>query len=193
MAKATVTQVELNFTKSFNNGKSFTGTQLSFITEKGGAKKEFIFSNAPYMNVVKDLAAGDVIDAVYVKNGVYFNLNDVKLIEKGAGEAPKFGGGSTGGAAVKTYGKSPQENASIIRQNALTNSVNFVTKCVDSGAYKKGVTPDLLITEVLRIAKEFASFSSGELQVESLKEDLSAIKKATDAPPFEVDGAELDI
>lgn len=190
--QATVTNVKFNFEKTFKNGKSFTGTELCFLMDSGSAKKEFLFSNVSYMDVVKNLAVGDVIDVTYVKKGEYFNLDNISLISKGTGTvgssstAFSTGGSYTSKSSGGSYGgKDPEIQAAIIRQNALTNSVSLITKSLEQGLYKKTTTIDLLKDEIFRIAKDFAAFSSGELQIKDLKADLSSIPKPEDDIPFE--------
>jgi len=189
--QATVTNVKFNFEKTFKNGKSFTGTELCFLMDSGSAKKEFLFSNVSYMDVVKNLAVGDIIDVTYVKKGEYFNLDCIALISKGTGvsagsPASSTGGSYAGKSSSGSYGgKDPEIQAAIIRQNALTNSVSFITKSLEQGLYKKTTTIDLLKDEIFRIAKDFAAFSSGELQIKDLKADLSSIPKPEDDIPFE--------
>jgi len=189
--QATVTNVKFNFEKTFKNGKSFTGTELCFLMDSGSAKKEFLFSNVNYMDVVKNLAVGDVIDVTYVKKGEYFNLDNISLISKGTGVSAGSPTSSTGGSYASkssgsSYGgKDPEIQAAIIRQNALTNSVSLITKSLEQGLYKKTTTIDLLKDEIFRIAKDFAAFSSGELQIKDLKADLSSIPKPEDDIPFE--------
>lgn len=189
---ATVTFINVNAEKTFKNGKTFKGAELSFkMEESGQIKKEFIFSNAPYMVNVKPLEKGDTIDVSYTKNGEYFNLSNITLVKKGGGTAnaestPKseskrsYGGG----------GEDTEKQASIQRQNALTNAVSFTSTLLQAGAFKKTTTSDILLSETLRFAKEFAAFNAGTLQMEELKVDLAGVKKTKggdEAPPFDVD------
>lgn len=190
MAQCTVTKVALGITKTFKNGKSFEGAELSFISDKGAQKKEFIFNNAPYMTVIKTLGAGDKIEASYTKNGDFFNLTNVSLIEKGTGVAPTptFGTAKPSGGG---YQEPPEKQISIQRQNALNNAVLFVQFLVHTESYKKKTAPNILTDEVLRIAGLFADFNAGVKPKEPAA-DLSAIT-GDDSDPFDTGNDDLDI
>jgi hypothetical protein len=174
MAIGIVSEVKFNVTKTSKKGADYTVTQLSFFTEAGGKKTENCFSDCAYAGVLKELAPGDKIEAVYVKNGEYFNLTDVKLLEKGNGVAPSFGGGGTpsaGGGKPAYGGKDPEVQAAIIRQNALTNAVHFVTSDgVIAILAPKSKIPevDFLADLVLSIARKFEGYTSGRVAEEKL-------------------------
>jgi hypothetical protein len=189
MAIGTVSFVALNMSKTFKNGKTYEGTDFSFITEAGIKKKEFVFANAPFTKVLETLSAGDKIEATYVKNGDYFNLTDVKLIEKGNGVAGSKLGNSTGGTPKGSggFGESPEKQASIQRQNALTNALSMIHLLFEQECYKKKTSPDIILNETLRFAKAFAAFNSGELQTEEIK-----AKSPVEEVPFDmVEGDEF--
>jgi hypothetical protein len=176
MAIGIVSEIKFNVTKTSKKGAEYTVTQLSFFTEAGGKKTESCFSDCAYAEVLKGLAPGDKIEATYVKNGEYFNLTDVKLLEKGDGVAPSFGGAgkasSTAGAKAAYGGKDPEVQAAIIRQNALTNAVHFVTSAPVSASLvvKGSASPstDFLADLVINIAHKFEGYTSGRVAEEKL-------------------------
>jgi hypothetical protein len=59
-------------------------------------------------------------------------------------------------------GESPERNMSIIRQNALTNAVNFYNARQSHTASAEFEGVDDAITSVITVAEMFALFSSGE-------------------------------
>jgi hypothetical protein len=173
MAIGIVGEVKFNVQKTSKKGDPYTVTQLSFFTEAGGKKTENCFSDCSFAAVLKDLAPGDKIEATYVKNGEYFNLTDVKLLEKGNGVAPTFGGSTpAAGSSKPAYGgKDPEVQAAIIRQNALTNAVHFVTADgIMALLAPKASTPtvDFLTDLVVNTARKFEGYTSGRVAEEKL-------------------------
>lgn len=188
--KATVTFVQKDFNKTFKNGKSYTGTELSFITENGAKKKEFVFPNARYASVAASLVKGDIIEVTYEKSGDFFNLTNVVFIEKGTAPAPSTstsGSGYKSGGTGGSYTEAPEKQASIQRQNALTNATSLVVAALEQGVYKKTTSPEIILTEVIRIATQFTAFNSGELQAKTITADTSAIQIDNSDVPFDMD------
>lgn len=175
MAQGIVKYVKQNAEKVAKSGKTFKGAELSFITN-GKTKTEFIFGSSKFIELVRSLSEGDKIEAKYEQNGGYWNLVDVTLLEKSSGVSQSESSTSNAATSKASYGKEePEKQASIQRQNALTNAVSIVKAAVEQGIYKKSTSPELLIQETLRIAKEFTAFNSGTLQENELKVDTSAI------------------
>lgn len=194
-SKATVSFVSLNTSKTFKNGKTFDGDEISFTTENGAKKKEFVFANAPYRKEVQKCSAGDVIEVSYTKNGDFFNLSDVKWIEKGNGTTAPQSTGQAGGS-TKSFGgyqEAPEKQASIQRQNALTNATSLIVAALEQGTYKKTTSPDILIGEVLRVADKFTAFNAGTLQLETIKANTTAVVPEDHDVPFDMGNDELDI
>jgi uncharacterized ParB-like nuclease family protein len=98
----------------------------------------------------------------------YYNWVGAKKVEGGAQEAKKVY------QAKSTY-ETPEErarrNVSICRQNALTNAVNHLSA-------KDGKTT---VAEILKVAREFAAFTSGALAEEPVEEVPDEL---TDDIPF---------
>ena len=171
MAVGIVSEVKFNVSKTSKNGKSYTVTQLTYFSESGGKKTENCFSDCEYADVLKSLAPGDKIEAKYTKNGEFFNLVDVKLLEKGDGVAPSFG--LPPKQVAQSFGKNdPSIQAAIIRQNALTNAVTFVTSDTYwKSAVKDPKTPppaDFLADVIVNMAKKFEHYTSGQEVVKNL-------------------------
>jgi len=147
----------------------YDGAFLSTKSVEGGAKrKDFVFGNSKQFSVLKECTKGDIVELKITKNGDFYNLakdeDAIKLISKGGGSVqgdkpivvtgkPAFSGGRD----------NSDVQSAIIRQNALTNSVNLVTAMLEKGMFPAKVTSDILVMEVTKIATEFAKFSSGEL------------------------------
>jgi hypothetical protein len=167
MAVGIVQEIKFNVSKTSKAGKTYTVTQLKYVTEKGALKTESCFSDCSYADVLKGLAAGDKINATYVKNGEFFNLTDVSLIEKGTGVAP-----TVGSSSPKSYDKSPETQAAIIRQNALTNAVHFMTADVVVASLKGDkakLTADDIADMTLNMARKFERYTSGKDVLEALQ------------------------
>ena len=155
----------------------YDGSFLHTISVDGGAKrKDFVFKNSNQHKVLVECAVGDIVELKIVKNGDFFNLakddDAITLVEKGTAKEPSSGGTSSGGAgsgfAGKSFGKDPEIQAAIIRQNGLTNATNLVVAMLEKGMFPSKVTADILVIETTRIAAEFAKFSSGELIVSEM-------------------------
>jgi hypothetical protein len=190
--KAVVKDLKLNINKTFKSGKSFDGDEITFQTEKNQRKTEFIFARSPMHKVVQGISVGDTIEVSYEKNGEYFNLSNITLVEKGSGvvSPPQSSAYSkpSGG-----YAEPPEKQASIQRQNALTNATTLVTAALEQGSYKKATPSAILVDEVLKIAEQFTAFNSGDLQKTTVLDTSSVIVggREEDDVPFDVDGDEF--
>ena len=163
MAIGIVQEIKFNVQKESKSGKKYTVTQLKYTTEKGQVKTENCFSDVKFADVLKTLAAGDKIDAKYTKNGEFFNLVDVTLVEKGSGVAP-----SVPTKSGSSYKEDPEKQAAIIRQNALTNAVNFVTADTVVATLKgdkSKLSADILADLVVAMARKFESYTAGDLDL----------------------------
>lgn len=151
----------------------YDGAFLSTKSVEGGAKrKDFVFGNSKQFGVLKECAKGDIVELKITKNGDFYNLakddDAIKLVSKGGGQVDKP---SVGAGATKAFSggrDNPDVQSAIIRQNALTNSVNLVTAMLEKGMFPAKVTSDILVMEVTKIATEFAKYSSGELGTSEL-------------------------
>jgi len=101
----------------------------------------------------------------------------------------KFKKQSAGGGYSKGgYKTSPEVQASIIRQNALTNAVSYVTSKVDLT-----ITPT--VDNIIAVAERFYQFSSGKLEPKQPAQDIQQ------SPPFQpqafpddkIDGSDINI
>jgi hypothetical protein len=115
---------------------------------------------------------GDTVKFAYIQKEsggkVYNNIRGTVTVSKGTGAPAPSGGGSARGGSQE----SPERSMAIIRQNALTNAVQFfnarrpVTETTDVESE---------IIEVIQIAEAFAKFSSGEY--ERNKEAMESVEK----------------
>lgn len=185
MATGIVQSVEFNVAKTSKAGKNYTVTTLKYITDKGQPKTENAFSDCDYKDELAKLAPGDTIEVKYVKKDFkgkdVWNMVGVTLLSKGDGVAPS----TTPRMASGGFKESPEKQASIERQNGLTNATMLVKTMVEKDLFKKAAcTPDLLVAECIRIANKFQEFTSG-------KADLAALAKATEGAiptdvPFDI-------
>lgn len=182
MAKGIVQQVIFNVQKTAKSGKTYNVIQLKYTTEKGLVKTEDIFENAAYANVVKGLAPGDEVEVIYVKNGNFFNVTDIKQGTKGTGVAPSVPPQSKG---YTPRVEDPEKQASIQRQNALTNATNLVSAMIAQEMFKKTTKPNILIDEILKIATSFEGYTSGKDKIEKLVASIPSIASDDSDAPFE--------
>lgn len=179
MAVGIVQEIQFNVQKQSKKGSTYSVTVLKYVTEKGQLKTESCFSDCDYKDVLKGLAPGDKIEAKYVKNGEYFNLTDVQLIEKGTGVAPtpmRSGGGGK---------EDPEKQAAIIRQNALTNAVGFVLHDAVQATLKGDktkLTADILADMIVNYAKKFEKYTSGKDITEALNQAVMSDEVPMDIP-----------
>ena len=192
MGVGIVSEIKFNVQKMSKQQKPYTVTQLVYFTEGGAKKTENCFSDCDFASVLKELAPGDKINAKYTKNGDFFNLVGVELVEKGNGVAPTLnvGGGATGGTTSGTkgggsYQKDPETQMMIIRQNALTNAVHFVTSTGVFETLRKGKeTPpfDFVADLIITTATKFEGYTSGKVQEKSLTEAVGSVTHSSDIP-----------
>ena len=177
MAKAIVNSVTHNVQKTSASGKSYTVSVLSYTTEKGQTKKTDIFSNAAYFKTVRDLAQGDEINVKMVQNGNFWNVSDVvKLASGGGGDVPKQPS-SAPTPARAPFVEDKERQASIQRQNALTNATNLVSSMLAQEMFKKTTKPNILIEEIIKIASSFEDYTSGRTKptaTESVKPSVDS-------------------
>lgn len=174
MATGIVQSVEFNVSKTSKAGKDYQVTILKYVTDKGQAKTENAFKGVDYEAELMKLAPGDKIEVKYEKkqfNGKdVWNMIGVVLLEKGDGVAPTAGGFG----AKKSSTETPEKQASIERQNGLTNAVNLMGKMLDREMFKKTCTPDFLVNECIRIANHFQDYTSGRLALTQLVSQTTA-------------------
>lgn len=149
----------------------YPGAFLHTISTEGGAKrKDFVFENSKQFGTLGKCSTGDIVELKITKNGDFFNLakddDAITIVSQGRGET------SGGGEDVSIIPKkafepyqsknSPDIQAAIIRQNALTNATNLTVAMLDKGLFPAKVSGDILIMEITKIATAFAKYSSGE-------------------------------
>lgn len=120
-----------------------------------------------FSNKFKDLPdgceKGSTIELEYDNNPKYKNQFWKKINVTAAGSKPvtsnKGGGGGGFGGRSNFPIPYTDHSTAIIRQNALTNAVNFLT----GSSPKKAHSPD----EVLLVAAQFANWTSGRMDAEA--------------------------
>lgn len=183
MGIATVNSVTHNVQKTSAQGKSYTVSTLSYTTEKGQTKKQDIFTSAPYFKVVSGLAQGDIIDVKMVQNGQFWNISDIKKT------------GSSGGASQSTipsvtpsrppFVEDKEKQASIQRQNALTNATNLVSSMLAQEMFKKTTKPNILIDEIIKIASAFEDYTSGRTKLTATESVKPSVDSADTSEVFD--------
>lgn len=117
---------------------------------------------------------GDTVKFAYIQKEsggkVYNNIRGTVTVSKGTGAPAPSGGGSARGGSQE----SPERSMAIIRQNALTNAVQFFN-CVANRGGLQPTDMESEIIEVIQIAEAFAKFSSGEY--ERNKEAMESVEK----------------
>lgn len=143
--------------------KTYPGFELVYRDKKSGEVKSLakhantLKYNKPLKNGLESLAVGDVFTMGLKKNDQgYWEPESIVKGEvaattpeapKGTASRPQTGGG---GNTYPTADERAQTQIHIIRQNCVTNAVNFV---IGSGV-KKDMTPE----NVLSVAKVFEKF-----------------------------------
>jgi hypothetical protein len=164
------------------------------VNTKFGSKKTYSFKAGGewYKTGFKapSFGEGDCISFDY-KPGTYGNEVDLGTVTKGGAPSPKtagVGAGSSGSGASR-HGSFPigplDGQRSILRQNALTNARELVMSCcggpskdVDTWV-KQQARMSLLASEVVRLAKEFEAYTSGDMDMEMATAAVDAeMKKA---------------
>lgn len=176
MATKQVIVKSLDFNKTTIKGKEVDQAIVVLTnTEKGTDKKEFVPAFNKLYSAIAVLAVGDICDAAWEKKTVngkdYFNL--VQLTKTGSGGvAPaKASGGAS--APAKSYGKSPEDQLSICRQNVNNVAMQFVTKLLEQGIYPKKSTPDMLFEEIKRFSKKFEAYVTLKDDYSQLVDDMN--------------------
>jgi len=176
---ATIADVQFNSVMNTKSGKTFTGTKVFYVGEKGNKNNTFVFANAPYNNVVKGLGAGDKVEIRMEKKGDYFNVVDMALLEKGNGVAPAASSTPAGnGGYNKGGGFSPEKDAMICRQNAGAHATALITTLINADIYKPK-SADAAMAEIIKLASIYSAFSvSGERDTTGLGLDDATDGKA---------------
>lgn len=159
MARAIVNSVTHNVQKTSNAGKSYIVSTLSYTTDKGQTKKADIFTTVPYFKVVRDLAQGDEIEVKMVQNNGYWNVSDIVKVD--APSASQRSPQPTAPITRAPFVEDKEKQASIQRQNALTNATNLVAQMIASEMFKKTTKPAILIEEIIKTAAAFEDYTSG--------------------------------
>lgn len=184
---ATITDVQFNAVMNTKAGKSYTGTKVFYVGEKGNKNNTFVFANAPYNSVVKGLGAGDRVEITMQKKGDFFNVVDIALLEKGDGVAPAASSSPSTGGFNKGGGFSPEKDAMICRQNAGAHATGLITALINADLYKPK-SAEAAMAEIIKLASMYSTFSvSGERDLSGLglddsepakpKRPLKAVKK----------------
>lgn len=150
-------------------------TKLFVTNDKGEDKDYTIFTNAKYHNVVSQLRPGDNVDIKMVKNGKYWNVDDVTVVE-----APKAAPASSGGGSYKRYEENPNKDVAIARAVALKAGVDLYCAMIAGGLTKKTLKPDAAVAEVFAITKKFENYTTLSEDIEALSTDSSSIKADAD-------------
>lgn len=158
----TVVSVDKDVEIEKNGGGTYPGTRLAYRDAQGALKEQAWHQNGlkynhAVRNSLDELQAGDKFTMTKEKNDKGFW--DVKSLIKGIAEAtPKQAGNSYtpsknntgGGGNWPTSEERKETQTHIIRQNSVTNAVNFVSQT----AQKK----DQTVANVLQVAKQFEQF-----------------------------------
>lgn len=156
----TVVSVDKDVEIPKNGGGSYTGTRLSYRGKDGKLQEQAWHQNGlkynhAVRNSLDELTAGDQFTMTKEKNDKGFW--DVKSLIKGIAEAPKTEAKSYtppantgGGGNWPTAEERKITQTHIIRQNCVTNAVNFVNQTFG----KK----DQTVVNVLETAKKFEAF-----------------------------------
>ena len=158
----TVVSVERDVDIPKKDGGSYVGTRLTYRDNQGSLKEQNWHPNGlkynhAVRNSLDELEAGEKFTMTKEKgdNGMW----NVKTLIKGvvaSNEAPQAGKSYTpsksnaGGGNWPTSEERKETQTHIIRQNSVTNAVNFVSQT----AQKK----DQTVANVLQVAKQFEQF-----------------------------------
>jgi hypothetical protein len=121
--------------------------------ETGSICVDGTWYNGKSKALIEGVAKGDKVTVNYSINGTFKNLEgNVAVLEKGAGGSqPSYIGAASNKQSYPTKGMPELDRQRLIlRQNALTNAVNFVNK------------DDATVEEVLRVAAKFEAYTSGD-------------------------------
>lgn len=148
--------------------------------------KQFIFGgkrNEPLLNKFRAFSKGDLMDVKMVKNGRFWNVEDVKAA----------GGASSGTSAPsKSSGGNGnyRDPSNVDRSAALMIAKDMIQAGLTHGMYKKSVQMDLLVEDMFKYADKFNKYISGNLQIEELEAntedlDVSGSEYMDDSADFE--------
>lgn len=169
--KATVIQVLPNQTFPKKSGGTFTATLFKILTdpkEYQGKKtpaeeKEYrVFTNKPYHALVLQLQKSDRVELKMVKNGSYWDIEDIILLEKStsSGQIQQEQEVKSGGNTFTPEQKVSQEE---IRQFAVGVSFGLVnTVFAGGGHFKKTASPSILVDAILDSADRITRYVKGE-------------------------------
>jgi hypothetical protein len=174
---ATVKDVKFNV----EMGK-YRVTKLYVINDKGEDKEYTVFTNAKYHPTVAGLKAGENIELKMVKNGAYWNIEDVSKVE-GQVSTPTSGG--SGGSYKRE--ESGNKDIAIARAVSLKAGVELYGNLIAAGLVKKTLKPDAAVEEVFAIVKKFEGYCTLETDLESLTSDTKALAGAGDGDYTEAD------
>lgn len=156
----TVVSVEKNVDIEKKDGGTYPGSRLSFRSKDGKLQEQAWHENAlkynhAVRNSLDELEAGEKFTMTKEKNDKGYW--EVKTLIKGVVEQPQQGksytpskNNSGGGGNWPTSEERKETQTHIIRQNCVTNAVNFVSST--------GTKKDHTVTNVLTVAKQFENF-----------------------------------
>lgn len=175
--KGTVISVLPNQTFQKNSGGTYTATVLKLLTDpsnyQGHEKpaeetEKRIFTNSPCHALVLQLKKGDRVELKMVKNGNFWNISDVILLET----APS-GGASAPATEPARPEASPAQYPMVLRQSdedirqfAVTQSNGVISAIYSEGSYfKKASSPEIIIDSLLEGADRIVRFVKGETKL----------------------------
>lgn len=135
-------------------------------------KKYGLYDPAPF----NELSVGDEVQFEFTQKGQYTNIKGGitktgKTNPNAAAEAPAPKA-SAGGWNKGQFPIGNRDHArSIVRQNSITNAVNFASHFV------KGATPD----DIVDIAKVFEAYSCGDIEAEAAESAIKQMKQTAEA------------
>lgn len=182
MAQGIITKIEHNQSFTSKAGKQIDCSILHWTSEGGKASKDRILpfgDSEPDFKLLQTLAPSDKIEIKMKKleSGAWVTMSGtLKLVEKGNGEVPKPTFGVTSSQAKLEYKESPEKQASIQRQNALSNATNLISAMLGQEMYKKTTKVDLLVDEILKIADRMYGYTSGTTAVEAITSTVPDVK-----------------
>lgn len=150
-----------------------TGTVEGFNTKFG---KYSVLVNGTWYGTKEEWAKvkpvkGDVVE--FDDGGAKYTKN-MKIVTAGGGSAPSGGGAakSGGGYSRGTFPIGLEDGQrSIIRQNALTNARELVSKTVG-----ESFDPTATVELIIDIAREFEAYTAGDIEryeAEAKKEEMA--------------------
>ena len=175
----TVVTIEHDVQIAKSGGGSYTGTRLAYRDSSGSLKEQNFHEkalkfNKAVNNGLQELSPGDPFTIVKEKEGEYWNVKQVFKGSASPEQAPQASKtASSKPAPTSTGGNWPtaeeraQTQVHIIRQNSVTNAVNYINAIGDKKAKP---------SDVIKIAKEFEAFIHGRSfddgSIENLADDI---------------------